>query len=351
MRFCRPCISICRRVAWHSSSSVTQQTHESQSGCDAAPVHVNITCMNEQRTLLGETAAHVFAGLKGDFVADSRSVEDSGLPWVMVSEAAGGFGGGFEDAGLVLTACGRHAVALPIAETIVAAKMLSDAKLDAFQPVACTKMRRRIAHRRWRNCFLPACWKICLWPRRRTHRGFDREWWRRLHRMFCARRCEENRATLQSGGRTARRSSFRKCERLLRANKMEHRNTFSCHGVGARLPDERGDGCSARARRNPCARPPAIRQAACQFSGDPAADGAFHRRSRGGARGLRRGGARSGSRQRRRSKWRAPNCAPIRHLPPPPASPIRFTVRSASRANTICNASPAGSGRGAANWQ
>lgn len=81
--------------------------------------------MSEHRTLLAETAQRVFADAK-----DWRSIEEAGLPWVMVSEAAGGFGGGFEDAAVVLTAAGRHAVLAPIAEAIIAAKILSDAKLE-----------------------------------------------------------------------------------------------------------------------------------------------------------------------------------------------------------------------------
>ena len=75
--------------------------------------------------LLAETAQRVFADAK-----DWRSIEEAGLPWVMVSEAAGGFGGGYEDAAVVLIAAGRHAVPAPIAEAIIAAKILSDAKLE-----------------------------------------------------------------------------------------------------------------------------------------------------------------------------------------------------------------------------
>ena len=82
--------------------------------------------MSEQETLLAETADRVFAVLK-----DWRDAEIAGLPNVMMREEAGGFGGGFADAAIVLMAAGRHAAALPIAEAIIAAKLLSDAKLNA----------------------------------------------------------------------------------------------------------------------------------------------------------------------------------------------------------------------------
>jgi acyl-CoA dehydrogenase len=95
--------------------------------------------MSEHRTLLAETAEHVFAGLTEDFAANWRSVEDAGLPWVMVGEDAGGFGGGFEDAAIVLQAAGRHAAALPVAEAIIAARLLSQAKLDAAGSLSLAK--------------------------------------------------------------------------------------------------------------------------------------------------------------------------------------------------------------------
>ncbi len=82
--------------------------------------------MNEQQNLLAETASRVFADLK-----DWREAQAAGLPNVMMREEAGGFGGGFADAAIILIAAGRHAAALPIAEAIVAGKLLSDARLDA----------------------------------------------------------------------------------------------------------------------------------------------------------------------------------------------------------------------------
>ena len=82
--------------------------------------------MSEHKGLLTETANKAFAGLKGNFSADWRAIEEAGLPWVMAAEDAGGIGGGFEDACAILRTAGRHAVALPIAEAIIAAALLAE---------------------------------------------------------------------------------------------------------------------------------------------------------------------------------------------------------------------------------
>ncbi len=85
--------------------------------------------MSEHKGLLTETANRAFAALTGEFSADWRVIEEAGLPWVMASDAAGGIGGGFEDACAILRAAGRHAVALPIAEAIIGAALLADTGL------------------------------------------------------------------------------------------------------------------------------------------------------------------------------------------------------------------------------
>jgi acyl-CoA dehydrogenase len=57
-------------------------------------------------------------------------VEESGLTLPQVPEARGGAGGSWADAHVVLTAAGRHAVPLPIAETMVGAWLLAESGLD-----------------------------------------------------------------------------------------------------------------------------------------------------------------------------------------------------------------------------
>jgi alkylation response protein AidB-like acyl-CoA dehydrogenase len=52
--------------------------------------------------------------------ADAEAaIREAGLADVMVSEAKGGFGGGFEDANRVFFAAGEHALMFPLAETVV----------------------------------------------------------------------------------------------------------------------------------------------------------------------------------------------------------------------------------------
>jgi acyl-CoA dehydrogenase len=77
--------------------------------------------MTELRNMLAETASKV---LRADGLGWSR-VAESGLCNVMVAESTGGFGGGWEDALPVLRQLGAAAVALPIAETIIANRMLA----------------------------------------------------------------------------------------------------------------------------------------------------------------------------------------------------------------------------------
>lgn len=86
--------------------------------------------MSEQRNLLAETTERVLSKLDtSDPTSAWVRVEASGLCNVMVAEDKGGFGGGYEDALVVFGATGRHAVPLPIAETVLAARLIADAEL------------------------------------------------------------------------------------------------------------------------------------------------------------------------------------------------------------------------------
>jgi acyl-CoA dehydrogenase len=77
--------------------------------------------MTELRNMVAETAGKV---LRAEGL-DWPRVAESGLCNVMVPEAAGGFGGGWEDALPVLRQLGAAAAALPIAETIIANRLLA----------------------------------------------------------------------------------------------------------------------------------------------------------------------------------------------------------------------------------
>ena len=95
--------------------------------------------MSEHASLLAQTADKVFSDLSDEFSAAWAAVEEAGLPWVMASEAAGGIDGGFEDASTILIAAGRHAVTLPIAEAIVAARVLAETGIAMEGPLTLAK--------------------------------------------------------------------------------------------------------------------------------------------------------------------------------------------------------------------
>ncbi|MGA9797186.1 MAG: acyl-CoA dehydrogenase family protein [Rhizomicrobium sp.] len=74
--------------------------------------------MSEDRNLLTDSAAKVFRDLPADFAQGWARVEDAGFALILVPEADGGFGGGWQDVDAVLRV---GAIAhLPLAETIVA---------------------------------------------------------------------------------------------------------------------------------------------------------------------------------------------------------------------------------------
>ena len=96
---------------------------------------------NELRTILADTVSRLFtdrvtqelreSAEKGPWPAALwQAVEENGLTLPQIPEARGGGGGTWQDAHIVVTAAGRFAVPLPIAETMVAAWLLSEAGLD-----------------------------------------------------------------------------------------------------------------------------------------------------------------------------------------------------------------------------
>ncbi|HTO40594.1 MAG TPA: acyl-CoA dehydrogenase family protein [Rhizomicrobium sp.] len=88
--------------------------------------------MNELRTLLADTTARVLADAKGKSPAEIwPAITEAGLPKVLTSEESGGFGGTWEDALVVIEACGHHATTAPLPEAILAAHLAQTAKLDS----------------------------------------------------------------------------------------------------------------------------------------------------------------------------------------------------------------------------
>lgn len=88
--------------------------------------------MNEQQTMLADMAGSLFAELShGATVAtDWPQIEEMAFAGLLLDEAAGGFGGGWIDAGIVFRLAGYHALALPLVEAVIAAKLAADAGFD-----------------------------------------------------------------------------------------------------------------------------------------------------------------------------------------------------------------------------
>lgn len=80
--------------------------------------------MSELRALLADTTERVLAN-----APDWSAIEEVGLAKVLVPEDEGGFGGTWEDALIVIRACGYHACDLPLPEAILATAKTGDAEL------------------------------------------------------------------------------------------------------------------------------------------------------------------------------------------------------------------------------
>ncbi len=82
--------------------------------------------MSDQRQLLADSAARCFE-------ADARwdEIEALGITDILVSEECGGSGADWDDACAVLQAAGRRQAPLPLAEAMIAWKLLAAAALDA----------------------------------------------------------------------------------------------------------------------------------------------------------------------------------------------------------------------------
>jgi acyl-CoA dehydrogenase len=101
----------------------------------------------ELRSLLSDTVTRLFTDLATKELIEAaekgtwpdklwRALEEGGLTLPLVSEPAGGAGGTWLDAHVVIRASGRHTAPVPLAETIVAGWLLSRAGLEVpFGPI------------------------------------------------------------------------------------------------------------------------------------------------------------------------------------------------------------------------
>ena len=97
--------------------------------------------MTELSELLAPTVTRLFTDLVTKELIESaekgvwpdklwRALEEGGLTLPLVPEAAGGAGGTWSDAHVVVRAAGKHAAPVPLAETIVAGWLLAQAGLE-----------------------------------------------------------------------------------------------------------------------------------------------------------------------------------------------------------------------------
>ena len=100
-----------------------------------------MTDMNDTRTLLADTCTRLFTDQVTPALIESaekgawpaalwQMLEENGLTLPQIPESRGGAGGAWGDAHVVLAACGRFAVPLPVAETMIGAWLLSESGLD-----------------------------------------------------------------------------------------------------------------------------------------------------------------------------------------------------------------------------
>ncbi len=99
--------------------------------------------MTELRDMLADSVTRLFrdgaarrAAAAGFDAALWSQVHELGLPSLLVSEEQGGVGGGWEDALAVLQPAGFHAIGLPIAESMLAARLLGGAGLEGGSGLA-----------------------------------------------------------------------------------------------------------------------------------------------------------------------------------------------------------------------
>jgi acyl-CoA dehydrogenase len=97
--------------------------------------------MSEAREILADSVGRLFGDLTADgmrgaasddrFAAAWAVVEDMGIPLLFIPEGDGGFGGDWRDAFAVLELLGRHALPLPVAETMLVRSLLHRAGIEA----------------------------------------------------------------------------------------------------------------------------------------------------------------------------------------------------------------------------
>lgn len=90
--------------------------------------------MSESRQLLADMAEGLFGELaETDFAGAWPRIAEAGFTTLLIPEAGGGFGGDWGDLYAVARLAGRHALAAPVAESVIAHGLLAAAGIDAPQ--------------------------------------------------------------------------------------------------------------------------------------------------------------------------------------------------------------------------
>lgn len=108
--------------------------------------------MSELRSLLADTTKRLLSQIARARADNAwAKISDAGLFNVMVAEDKGGFGGGWEDAQVVVRSTGFHAIEAPLAEAIIANRLIAEAEL--ILPDGMTTMSPRTKGRVRRGKF------------------------------------------------------------------------------------------------------------------------------------------------------------------------------------------------------
>ncbi|MGQ0700672.1 MAG: acyl-CoA dehydrogenase family protein [Panacagrimonas sp.] len=116
--------------------------------------------MSDLTVMLRDTTRRLFGEARTKGLREFRStlwsqVAEIGLPGLLVPEAAGGSGGQWQDALVIMEAMGEHAAALPLAETMLAARALAAAGLPVPEsPIGlAVRSTGRLTENRGTWCF------------------------------------------------------------------------------------------------------------------------------------------------------------------------------------------------------
>ncbi|MDF8335273.1 acyl-CoA dehydrogenase family protein [Novosphingobium cyanobacteriorum] len=94
--------------------------------------------MNDQQNMVADMVNSLFAGLgpKATVAADWQQIEELGLSTLLLPEADGGFGGTWQDALIVFRLAGYHALALPVPEAVISARLAAGTCLSGRGTIA-----------------------------------------------------------------------------------------------------------------------------------------------------------------------------------------------------------------------